>query len=1658
MNSLQICVIYTLLTIACLQWNYGTVSACSSGCTCITIQEKDDDNGGDAAATDVIADGAEDDDDDMAKAPKGRSVDCSNNPYHFTSIGELNRAITIPLDTIHLDLSKNEITVLEKGSFSRLSYLQRLELHHNQISVIEPGAFEGLTELRKLDLSNNNLGSINGSLFSGLPNLQKLMLSFNKLNTIPDGTFNDLPSLRRLDFQSDYLRCDCHLQWIVKWTKDRKVKVKSSTTCAVPSELKDISLKKLKKKDLHCDRPLELPLFEIKPGTSQIVFEGDKIPFDCRASIIDPNTKMFWLRHGSVVETNRSQGIFVLTRKSMDNTVMIHTLVLENLKSTRAGDWMCLVSTPQGNDTKTVSLVVIDSDAPQCEKNMTRTNKGVYIWKSTVAGVTKKLPCKHGDGFIYHHCDKQGRWSILNHTACDFTNNLTRQLNVLAADSNTSKILSHARNLEKIVSATYRNEEDPLSTINSEYIDLVSMAIYRLSQHAASSEEIVKSVLSSTSKIMNISTSILNDAQRQRKSLTKISKAIDSIPSQVKDKLKYSQFAESIILEARSFEWNQFNGIECTRLDLEFNQKANRLIQSPTGFVFVCGEPENDTSSYSFMKLEPLTSVLIPRSVIHPATRSTTDVNITTPAPPSHVYFHFIWYQNDHLFPILTSNHEDPVLRGKSWNVISAVLSVHLSEPVANLTEPVKIVFEITPTSKHIVPVYWDYEANNGYGDWKTDGCVIATRERTLITVHCDHLSVFAVLEDQSERRANMFQMMEIVVYIGSCICLLCLMAVIITYVSCFKFLNSPRKMKHSIINICISILLLIIGFTMGIKRTDHERACQIVGIVLHYLSMVAIFWFTVTASNMLKKFTKAEKPPPPPVDFPMPLPPKPIIRFYLLAWGVPTIICGITAAVSFSFYDEQDYCFLEWEPGLGAFIGPVGFLLLLNFVFFIRIYCVIRSSTGPLLNVEETAELHITDMEMTRNNDRSDMRSLTSETSMKSSVSSVMDYERRPIAQLRALVTCMLLFLLTWLFGAIAVAKPFYGFPYQEKIFSYLYGVFCAILGLFMLIYFCLTRRDSRSSWKRFFFCEQQTVYEPRDVDIDSVPQANGHVNTGSGTDVSKMNSTVVANHTNHVNYVKKSDDEASSVNLVPSKPTSLADGSITNSVNDATAASFYNPRQNGVAKKFWEKKHKHNSKLLSKEMTKSFNMNGTDSDFSASERPRRVSQGYSSDGNPGTNALHLDVSGRNQDSETRSARSPTSPHSPPSYNAVMANSPFLGGQPLPEQTASPQLQRPENLTGSPNCSIVSYTSSRIVPHHTRTNSSSSLGNRNHPSAFAPVQPRNNTLPRHGKLMSHSTPSSPEREVRDPEISCPSSVARLADFDGSSQVSSSYSHERLRSPRPTDLQYVSGYTNPTDRSTYKEYGLIDAQQNETSPTSQSYANRNGGFGPENNKHRQKMENNFMQQVEQRIPQGVHMNHTNHINSNHVTSTPQKTENSNNHVTDKTPVSPISDSDSNPRHILPDSDSQIHYKKNKYNDSDHNSEPATQSHKGGRSHDSHKHMKHKGMKKQRSLDWDSQFNDKTPSNAIPYAYVNHNYTDRVLQKLTNMAVSEHIDPKSKAFWVPRSSRSYNELIQKEKQRLCEDSSTTSSDDDDSLDNIWVLQKEKRAKKKKETSV
>ncbi|KAH9513291.1 Adhesion G protein-coupled receptor A2, partial [Bulinus truncatus] len=234
-------------------------------------------------------------------------------------------------------------------------------LSSNLITYIEPGAFDGLQSLKKLDLSNNAIGAISSNMFTGLPKLEKLFLSSNRISVIPDGTFNDLRSMKRIEFSSQYLRCDCHLKWILKWAKQQHVRIPGSTVCGVPLEMKGRPLSKLKRGDLHCDHNFQLHIFEIRPSQSQLVFIGDKLPLECHVSVnLQDKINISWYRGGQIVTTNKSLGIYVHTSHSHDQTITNHSLIVDSLDPSHAGDWSCIVSSDKGNLTKMADIVAGD--------------------------------------------------------------------------------------------------------------------------------------------------------------------------------------------------------------------------------------------------------------------------------------------------------------------------------------------------------------------------------------------------------------------------------------------------------------------------------------------------------------------------------------------------------------------------------------------------------------------------------------------------------------------------------------------------------------------------------------------------------------------------------------------------------------------------------------------------------------------------------------------------------------------------------------------------------------------------------------------------------------------------------------------------------------------------------------------------------------------------------------------------------------------------------------------------------------------------------------------------------------------------------------------------------------------------------------------------
>ena len=84
-----------------------------------------------------------------------------------------------------LDLSKNQITTLNKTNLFCLKNLVNLKLSNNAISIISSDAFDNLTYLTTLYLQNNKISEIPKGLFNGgLINLKYIYLSYNLLTTM----------------------------------------------------------------------------------------------------------------------------------------------------------------------------------------------------------------------------------------------------------------------------------------------------------------------------------------------------------------------------------------------------------------------------------------------------------------------------------------------------------------------------------------------------------------------------------------------------------------------------------------------------------------------------------------------------------------------------------------------------------------------------------------------------------------------------------------------------------------------------------------------------------------------------------------------------------------------------------------------------------------------------------------------------------------------------------------------------------------------------------------------------------------------------------------------------------------------------------------------------------------------------------------------------------------------------------------------------------------------------------------------------------------------------------------------------------------------------------------------------------------------------------
>ncbi|XP_077870058.1 adhesion G-protein coupled receptor G2-like [Saccoglossus kowalevskii] len=124
--------------------------------------------------------------------------------------------------------------------------------------------------------------------------------------------------------------------------------------------------------------------------------------------------------------------------------------------------------------------------------------------------------------------------------------------------------------------------------------------------------------------------------------------------------------------------------------------------------------------------------------------------------------------------------------------VNSRVISASIAgRQLKNLKDPVKItLLPVTIPSEDVYDstqcVYWDFDANNGYGDWSSEGCHFDHVKNQRVVCHCYHLTNFAVLMDMQRKPMELIHMfaLDVISRVGCLISVVGLLITMCTYIA----------------------------------------------------------------------------------------------------------------------------------------------------------------------------------------------------------------------------------------------------------------------------------------------------------------------------------------------------------------------------------------------------------------------------------------------------------------------------------------------------------------------------------------------------------------------------------------------------------------------------------------------------------------------------------------------------------------------------------------------------------------------------------------------------------------------------------------------------------------------------------------------------------
>lgn len=184
--------------------------------------------------------------------------------------------------------------------------------------------------------------------------------------------------------------------------------------------------------------------------------------------------------------------------------------------------------------------------------------------------------------------------------------------------------------------------------------------------------------------------------------------------------------------------------------------------------------------------------------------------------------------------------------------------------------------------------------------------------------------------------------------------------------------------------------------------------------------------------------------------------------------------------------------CWMAWEPSIGAFYGPAGFIIFVDCMYFLSILLQLRRHPERRYELKDSSEeqqhlasasgeagpegpgshTHLVTLQLPPNEASSSVASAAHGVAL-----SALENEHTFTAQLIGAVGALGLYAALWVFGAMAVSQdhPF------DMAFTCLFGLTALALGAFMVAHHCVNRQDMRRFWLQVF-CSGRRAYSTQE------------------------------------------------------------------------------------------------------------------------------------------------------------------------------------------------------------------------------------------------------------------------------------------------------------------------------------------------------------------------------------------------------------------------------------------------------------------------------------------------------------------------------------------------------------------------------------------------